>query len=603
MSTCHSSKKTYFSIKDPQVILTGLCGIFFVLGYFGIHPVIPYLSALFGSYFGTKAAITAVKKRQLDVNFLMVLAAIGAILVNRAMDAAALLFLFSLSATLESLAMARTQAAIEGLIKLRPNTAIRVKNNVEEEILTENLELDDIIKVLPYQQIPADGIIVQGEGSVDESAMTGESTPKDKIIDDHVFAGTQNLDRLLLVKVTTLANETTLEKIVRLVEEAQEQKASGEKISVWFGQKYTFFVLGCFIVALIVRSLFISPDFNDALYRSLTLLVALSPCALVISIPASTLSALAYCARQGILVRGGLYVEAAGKADTIALDKTGTITEGKLSVQEICIGSVEEGLPHNDETDIRIVGGTTAECTEEICLSSAHIDEELPPEFLEVLRIAAAAERDSTHPIAEAIVKAAIQKQLEIPTSLEHTNFTGLGVTAKIENHTIKIGQTKFFEKNGDQLPHTFKKQIESMQEKGLTAVIMKYNGTWVSFGVRDTVRPGAKKFIKDLRNLGFGKIVMLTGDHPKTAHTVGKELDIDEIHHSLMPVDKEKLVSKWSNEGKAVMMIGDGVNDAPSLAKSSIGVAMGGLGSDIALNAADVVLMQEMRIIRLELI
>ncbi|HRF58331.1 MAG TPA: cation-translocating P-type ATPase [Fimbriimonadaceae bacterium] len=572
--------------RDFQVLLTALCGLCLALSLLTLIPgltayhtdVYAWLGVLFGSYFALRAAFESLRDRTLDVNLLMVLAAGGAVIIGHPEDAAALLFLFSLSSTLESMAMAKTRSAIEGLIRLRPKTALRLIRDVAEEVPVEELQAGDRVRVLPYQAIPSDGLILEGRCEIDESAMTGESRPAEKSEGDPVLGGTQNLDQMLVIQVTTPPRESTLERIVAIVEEAQENKASGERISQWFGKRYTVFVIGAFLFSLAVRSALGQPE---AFYSSLILLVALSPCALVISTPASTLSALAYAARRGILVRGGQYIEAAGKIDTVALDKTGTLTEGRPKVVEICIGQaalVALGPPDPDDDGI-------------LCHRRG---EALSPEAADALRLAAAAEAFSTHPIAEAIVLEARDQGIEVPAAQSHQAFSGMGIVASVGGLEVKIGQPRFFEGDADAMPTAFQGHVKEMQARGLTSVLMRAKEDWVAFGLRDEPRSIAQEFLSGLRSLGVKRVAMLTGDNPATAAAIARDLRIDEVHAGVLPQEKSELLRRWKAEGRTIMMVGDGINDAPALALADIGVAMGGLGSDVALNAADVVLVRD---------
>ncbi|MBX7132780.1 MAG: HAD-IC family P-type ATPase [Fimbriimonadaceae bacterium] len=587
--------------RDVQTLLTALCGLFLILSLVVLipglahlqTPVLPLLSVVFGSYFALGAAWEAIKDRSLDVNILMVLAAIGAVIVGHIEDAAALLFLFSLSSTLESMAMTKTRSAIESLVKLRPDTAIRVLPSGDETIRTEDLKVGDEVRVLPFQQIPADGTLAVPNVSIDESAMTGESVPVDKAFGDRVLAGTQNLDSMLLMRVTAEVKESTLEKIVSIVQEAQDNKASGERISQWFGQRYTFLVLLAFVVSFGIRWATHAghPDFNwltEAMYPSLILLVALSPCALVISTPASTLSALAFAARRGILVRGGQFIEVAGKVDTVALDKTGTLTEGKPKLIEVCIG-------HAKPTAMAVAhAGAHHEGDEGGMITCWHGGDEVGGATREALRLAAGAEAFSTHPIAQAIFNATGALGIDIPVAREHQSITGMGIIADIDGVEVKIGQPRFFDETGEALPGGFREHVEEMRTRGLTSVLMRYGSEWAALGMRDEPRPAALRFIQELHAVGVKNVAMLTGDNAATAKAIAAELGIDTVHPGVLPDDKARLVKEWTDQGKVVAMIGDGVNDAPALATASLGVAMGGLGSDIALKSADVVLVQD---------
>lgn len=567
---------------DLKVVLTTLCGLTLVLSFFDLHPSLPFLSVVFGSYFALKSAYESLRDRSLDVNFLMVFAAAGAVAVGHPSEAAVLLFLFSLSSTLESLTLARTKNAIEGLIKLRPETAIRVlENGTDETVKVEMLQVGDHVRVPPYQHVPADGIVVSGTTSIDQSAMTGESVPVERKEGDKVLAGTQNMDRMVVVEVRAAVGDNTLEKIVDLVRDAQENKASGERISAWFGQRYTLFVIFAFGVSFGIRFL-MGQGTEPALYGALTLLVALSPCAVVISTPASTLSALAWCARNGMLVRGGEFIETAGRIDTILLDKTGTLTEGKPKLVEICVcAGVPETVPSSGSICVE----------EEACWSRGL---EMSGESREILRIAAAAEQYSTHPIAEAIVAAAREHGIEVPEAAEQRAVAGLGVMAKVDGQTVRIGQRRFFEDGGEQLSPDFAVHAEELQNKGMTVAVLEYGDRWAALGLRDEPRAEAQEFLSELKRLGIENPAMLTGDTPETARAVADELGITEVHAGLLPDDKERIVGEKVDQGRTVMMLGDGINDAPSLARANIGMAMGGLGSDVALNAADVVIMQD---------
>ena len=383
-------------------MLTALCGALLGLGFFWPHSAIPYLSVLAGSFFALTTAWESLRAREVDVNLLMVLAAVGAVAVGQPLDAAALLFLFSLSSTLEALAMGRTKRAIEALVKLRPDEAIRIGAAGDERVPVEQLAIGDLVRIPPFESIPVDGLVTAGESSVDQSSMTGESVPVAKASGDRLLAGTRNLDGGLTMHVESVVGDSTLDKIVRLVEQAQDHKASGERISAWFGQRYTFFVLAAFAASFGVRlALKIAP--GAAFYESLTLLVALSPCALVISTPASTLSALAFAARNGILVRGGEFIERAGQIDTIMLDKTGTVTSGRPKLVEVCLCSTVPTHAHH----------TPGECVEED--ACWHGSGSLSSEATAILSAAAALEQYASHPIAEAVVAAARSNDVDVP--------------------------------------------------------------------------------------------------------------------------------------------------------------------------------------------
>jgi Cd2+/Zn2+-exporting ATPase len=568
-------------LRDPQVVLTVLCGIALVVGFFNLHPAIPYLSVAFGSYFALKAAWVSLRERSIDVNFLMVFAAIGAVVVGQPLDAAALLFLFSLSSTLESLAMARTRSAIEGLIKLRPDTAIRIRDGEEERVRVEDLAIGDQIKIPSFESIPVDGVVLNGNGSVDQSAMTGESIPVAKSPGEKLLSGTRNMDSALVARVESTIGDSTLDKIVALVQDAQENKASGERISTWFGQRYTFFVIGAFIVALVVR-LSMGIETQHALYESLTLLVALSPCALVISTPATTLSALAWAARNGVLVRGGEFIEKAGRIDTIALDKTGTLTLGKPRLVEICVCA----------PSMATVGPHHHGCTDED--DCWHDEGTATPRASEFLLYAASAEQYAPHPVADALRSAARAQGLELLPAKEETTAPGMGIGAQVQGRQVYVGKVEYIKAQGVDVPEDFVEHVREFQKSGMTVALLSVGRDVAALGFMDSPRVEAENFLNSVKAIGVDRVVVLSGDTPKTVESIAGQLGISEHRGALMPNEKAEIIQEMGREGRQVMMIGDGINDAPPLAAASVGVAMGGLGSDIALNAADVVLMHD---------
>ena len=559
-------------LRDLQVVLTVLCGLCLVISFFVQTPVFAYLSVAFGAYFAIRSMVESLRERDIDVNLLMVLAAIGAIVVDRAVDAAALLFLFSLSSALESLAFARTKSAIEGLIRLRPNTAVRVLASGEEVVKVEQLQLGDQIKVPPFESVPVDGLVQAGESSLDVSAMTGESVPVAKAPGDKVLAGSRNLDRAFVMTVESTVGDSTLDKIVALVQDAQDNKASGERISAWFGKRYTFFVIAAFFVSLGVRIALQHPT-NEALYQSLTLLVALSPCALVISTPATTLSALAWSARNGILVRGGEFIEKAGRVDTLALDKTGTLTLGQPKLVEIC------------------VCGSDACTEEEHCW---HGEGSISIKAKEFLRYATAAETYSAHPVAEALKSAAKEAGLEIPLAEMEKTAPGLGVSAVIEGQPVAVGQLDFVRSTGVEVPSAFEEHLHRFHDAGMTVALVSVGSDVAAMGFQDAPRENATDFLQEATAAGIREIHILSGDAERTVTSIASRLGIVDFQGGLMPQDKARVIKELVAQDKQVMMVGDGVNDAPPLAIATVGVAMGGLGSDIALNAADVVLMHD---------
>lgn len=561
--------------RTLQSVLTIVCGLALVLSLFGIHPLIPIIAVIAGSPFALMAGWEAIKDRRIDVNVLMILAGAGAVSLGHTVEAAVLLFLFSLSSTLEEFAMARSRNAIEELVKLRPDTAIVVAPEGDLTVPVSEVKRGDIVRILAFQQIPLDGVVVGGESNVNQAAMTGESVAVPRAVGDRVLSGTQNLEGMLTVEVSSPVGDTTLERIVALVRDAQENKASGERISQWFGQRYTIFVILASVLSVVIRFA-LQEEFGRALYASLTLLVALSPCALVISTPASTLSALAWAAKNGMLVRGGEFIEQAGQAKVIAMDKTGTLTRGVPVLEEICVCDGRAA-----------VGPASQPCLDDACWTGGS---EMSDEAKEILRVAAAAEQYSTHPIADAVVSAARAQGIDVPEAIDQSVVSGMGVLAKVDGKALKIGQLRFFE----DLSEEFLGHVRAIQSRGMTVAILEYNQVSAVLGFRDAPRSESREVLEELRSLGFNSVSMLTGDNVETATVVAKELGIQDVRAGLLPDEKESAIGQLGGTRGGVIFVGDGINDAPSLARANVGVAMGGLGSDVALNAADVVLMQD---------
>lgn len=568
---------------DLRTFLTFLCALFLVMAIVllptplrstFVIKTLSLASVIAGSVYAIEGAWESLKERRLDVNLLMVLAAAGAVLLGDFFEAAGLLFLFSLSGTLEAMAMSKTKSAIAELMKLRPEEALLIEGDSERMVPVKDLRVGQIVRVAPFDVIPVDGLVSRGASSVDASAMTGESRSVNVSEGDKVLAGTQNLDGLLTIEVSAELGDSTLDKIVALVEEAQENKASGERVSKWFGERYTLFVMASFVVSLAVRLWVLRQAGYVSVYDSLTLLVGMSPCALVISTPATTLSALAWAARNGILVRGGEFIEKAGLTSAIAFDKTGTLTVGRPQLVEVCV------------------------CSEPV---SAAIEEdhcwmghgEMSNESKDVLAYAAAAERYANHPLALAILNRAEEEKVPRWESDEATVVPGRGIRASVNNKRVLIGSVRLLEQFNLSVPEAMQERISQMQGDGLTASFVAIDDHVVAFGFADQARKEAKPALAKLRELGVKKLLLLSGDNQPTVDAVSAGLGIDSPRGGLLPHEKSDTITELAKT-ENVMMVGDGVNDAPSLAAATVGVAMGGLGSDVALNAADIVLMKD---------
>lgn len=525
-----------------------------------------------GGYSGLTGAIEEARQGKLDIDFLMMAAALGAAAIGQWKEGALLLFLFTLSGALERFAMDRTRKAIEGLIELRPATAVAVRNGVEMVLPVDDLIPGDIVKVKPGDRLPVDGRVIKGASSIDQSPITGESVPVYKENGDDVFAGTINGGGALDVQVTKLASESTLSKIITLVSEAQQDAAPTQQFIDRFSQPYTLTVIAATVLAILIPWLFVNEPFSATLYRAMTLLVVASPCALIISTPASILSAIAAAARGGVLFKGGAYLEKTAGIDTIAFDKTGTLTHGKPVV-----------------TDVRPLNNYSRE---------------------DVIRIAAGAELLSEHPIARSIVNVGRELGLDLAEPKEFQAIAGHGVQAIYDRgdrrEIIYIGNDKLFMSEDMHLSPAVRMIGDSLQKQGKTAMLVVRRSTvedtlghsrdWEVVGyiaVADTLRANARATIQALREVGVQRLIMLTGDNHDVANAIAKEVRIDEVFAELLPEQKLEIVRDLAEKGK-IAMIGDGVNDAPALATATVGIAMGAAGTDVAMETADIVLMAD---------
>lgn len=539
-----------------------LCGLLLGLSYLPNLRWLAIIATVVGGIEAVPSTFLTLRKRELDVEFLMLLSAVGSLLLDRPQESAVLMFLFSLSRALESFTLARTKNAIEALVALRPSTVTIRTSEGQKSIAVEELALGDQILVPPFQAFAVDGLVLEGEGSVDASALTGESRPVSVQPGSKVQAGVRNLDFGLVIAAESTVADSTLSKVISLVEDAQENKASGEKISGWFGSRYTWFVLVASFAMLAVKMALGMP-FAQAAYASLTLLVALSPCALVISVPAATLSALAWAARNGLLIRGGEFIERAGDIKTVLLDKTGTLTRGRPVV-----------------TRVLTFGGLIRE--EAICAASS-------------------LESQSDHPVALAIIDEARKQGCMGVEPSEVQVVPGKGIRGNVEESVVEIGPITMFE---DRLPLEVRAAVDEAFAKGESTTVLRVAdcfGAERGYAViclEDELRSTASQNLEVLRSLGVTEISVVSGDTRGAVEAVATRVGATRFFAETLPADKERIVAEAAAKAPT-MMVGDGVNDAPALARADVGVAMGGLGSDIAMNAADVVLMND----RLELI
>jgi Cd2+/Zn2+-exporting ATPase len=512
-----------------------------------------------GGWFGLVASFEALKEKTINVDLLMILAAVGAAAIGQPAEGAMLLFLFSLSNTMQSFAMDRSRRAIEKLLDLRPAQATVRRGSRLTTLPIEQLTLGDVVLVRPGERFPIDGEVMAGSSDVDQATITGESMPVHKEVNDLVFAGTVNGTGSVEIRVTRLAKDTTLARIVKMVEDAQSTKANTQRMLDSFEQRYAIFVLVAAVLLIFVPWLALGQSFQPTFYRAMTWLVVASPCALVISTPASILSAIANGARHGVLFKGGVHLERTATLKVVAFDKTGTLTNGTPALTALhTFGQMDENG---------------------------------------MLRLVASLESRSEHPLAKAIVKAAQARNLELFPSTEFRAIPGQGVEGRVESHILWIGNERMFSERGVSLPAEIARKADELHNEGQTAMYV-YSASQRSFlgllAVADTLREDAIEMIKALKLAGIERVVMLTGDNPQVAAKIAERAGVDEFHAGLLPQDKVTVLQSLQRKYGPVAMVGDGVNDAPSLATADIGIAMGGAGTDVAIETADVVLMSD---------
>ncbi len=507
-----------------------------------------------GGGFAARNGLNALRQGHIDVDFLMVAAALGAAIIGEWTEGAILLFLFALSNGLEHYAMDRTRQAIRALMDLRPALA-RVRRDGSDVMLpVEELEVGDLLDVRPGERLPADGEVVSGQSALDQSPITGESIPVLRGAGDHVFAGSINGGGALSIRVDRRAEESTLARIIVLVEEAQGKRAPTQQRLDDFEQKYALGIIVFATLVAVVPPLVLNWSWSDAFYRAMTLLVVASPCALVISTPASILSAIAAGARNGVLFKGGAYIEALATVRAVAFDKTGTLTMGKPRV-----------------TDIVVLNGWGR---------------------TDLLARAAAVAPPSAPPQAQAIAPAAQTAGLVIDEASDLQASAGRGVTARLDGQHLHIGTPAYLLDRGITIPQAVCAQIDALESQGKTVVSIGDDNLCGLIAVADIVRPEARATVAALKAAGIQKVVMLTGDNPRAAQAIGEAAGVDEVRAGLMPEGKVAAIRELLAEYGAVAMVGDGVNDAPALALATVGIAMGAGGTDVALETADVVLM-----------
>lgn len=547
------------------LILVGLAAVFFLTGWLGerflgftplVANVFYILAYLAGGFDVATHALPALFKGKLDTDILMLAAAGGAAVLGELSEGAFLLLLFSIGHAGEHYALDRARNAINALGALMPKTA-QVKRNgqiVEEPV--EGLQVGDVVIARPGDRIPVDGEVAEGSSTVDQSPITGESVPVTKTIGNEVFAGTVNKDNALEIRVTRVAADNTLSRVMKLVGEAQSQQSPTQQFADRFTSRFVPAVFVATALLIIVPPLLNLLPLQDSFYRGMLLLVAASPCALAIGTPASVLAGIAQAARNGVLIKGGVHLENLGRLKAIAFDKTGTITSGTFNV-----------------TDIIPLNGTSPD---------------------ELLSVAGAVEQQSNHPLAQAVVRAAQEKKLQLPKAEGLENVPGRGVRSAIDGEPVLVGSVKLFtETAGMAMDDSLTRKVDELEKTGRsTMIVSKGNKILGVLGLADTPRPNIKVVMNDLRALGIEHLVMLTGDNDDVAKNIAAQVGLTEVQAELMPEDKLNIVKQLEQKYQAIAMIGDGVNDAPALATATVGIAMGGAGTAVALETADVALM-----------
>lgn len=495
-------------------------------------------------------------KLNFSMQLLMTIAIIGASIIGQWAEGSVVVILFSISETLEKFSMDKARQSIRSLMNIAPKEALVMRGGKEFSIQVEDILVGDIMLIKPGQKIAMDGEIIKGHSSVNQAAITGESVPVEKKVSDDVFSGTLNEEGILEVRVTKLVKDSTISKIIHLVEEAQEERAPAQAFVDKFAKYYTPAIMLISLLVVVIPPTFFSGDWNTWLYQGLSLLVVGCPCSLVISTPVSIVSAISNAAKNGILIKGGIYLEEVGVLQAIAFDKTGTLTKGKPVVTDYVV-----------------------------------IDETKKDSYFEMI---ASLESFSGHPIASAIMREVAKKELSTNQIVieDFLSVTGKGIKGTIQNVTYFVGSSKLFEEILDQ-SLTFKTTYEKLQRQGKTVLIFGTESEILAIiAVADEVRSTSQKVITQLHEAGIKHTIMLTGDNETTAQTIGQEVGVTEIKGALMPQDKLDCIKSLKNSYQKVAMVGDGVNDAPALAAASVGIAMGGAGTDTALETADVVLM-----------
>lgn len=557
--------------EHPDAIAAILCGILVLLGWFtlqsgwlGLALLILPAAYVIGGYESAREGLTTLfEEKELDVDLLMIVAALGAAglgLWRREysfiVDGAILILIFSISGALEGYAMQRTARSIRSLMNLTSDTARVWRNGREEAVAIADLKIGNEVIVKPGELVPTDGLITEGFSALNQASITGESMPVEKTSGDEVFAGTINGNGALKLKIHQPPESSLIQRVIRLVEQAQTETPPSQLFIERFERSYAKIIVIAGILLMIVPPFLWGWTWETTIYRALIFLVVASPCALMAATMPALLSGIANGARQGILFKNGAQLELIGRVRAIAFDKTGTLTTGKPQVvQVIAVSQTERQL----------------------------------------LQVAAALESLSEHPIGEAVVKFAQKQQIERQQATNVQAHTGQGITGEIDQQLAIVGKAAFVKERVSGWSDALIAAAQQLEETGKTVVWVAYVGKPLGIiAIADTVRPEAARAIARLKQIGVREIVMLTGDNERTARSIARELGIDQVYSELLPENKVDVVRSLQRQYQTVAMVGDGINDAPTLAQASVGIAMGTAGSDVALETADIVLMAD---------
>ena len=549
--------------ENQELLFCALAGVLVLSGwlgqtFFGLNVWIATGLYIASYFFGgseiAEHAWHALREREFDTHLLMAAAALGAAFLGAFAEGALLLFLFSLGHALEERMTERARSAVRALADLAPKVALVKRAGREIELPVEQVTLEDVVTIRPGVRLPVDGKVISGSSAVDQSPVTGESIPVEKAPGSQVFAGTINGEGGLVVQVTRLAKDSTLARVMKMVEEAQAQKSPTQQLTEKFERVFVPVILISDLLLIAIPPFFGIP-FRDSFMRAMTLLVAASPCALALGTPSAILAGIGQAARHGVLIKGGVHLENLGRIKAIAFDKTGTITKGRPEMTEL--------IPLGEFSEER------------------------------VLTLAAAVENHSAHPLAMAVVRAAQERHLDIPTASAVSATTGRGIQAQVDGQTVSVGSAIMFEEGGFTLPAQIHQQVHAMEDQGKTVMVVSLDGKPAGLiAVADVLRAGVSATIARLKALGVNKSVMLTGDNTRVAAYIAGQVGLSDQRANLLPEDKLDAIRSLVQEFNAVGMVGDGVNDAPALANATVGIAMGGAGTDVALETADVALM-----------